>query len=137
MHPKAGKQAHGQIDHFLGPGDHDRASLKTPKPMALPAVVPLNPMGLGFTHPQLPRGHDSRIRLPVIGTVERYVPRGEAIDQLLQGCVITTPTFPVQELACSTIQSVPDPEFATFFWRKCHISSSFMTTALPLGLGLT
>jgi hypothetical protein len=59
------KQGHGQIDHFLGPGDHDRAPLKTPKPMALLAVVPFNAIGSGFAHPQFPSGHDSGIHLPV------------------------------------------------------------------------
>jgi len=84
--------------------------------MALPTVVPFNAIGSGFAHPQFPSGHDSGIRLPVVGTVKHHVPRHEAINQLLQGCLITTPTLPVQELACSTIQSFPDPEFATFFW---------------------
>jgi hypothetical protein len=81
--------------------------------------------------------HHASWRTPVIGTVKRHVPGREAINQPLQGCLITTPTLPVQELACSTIQSFPDPEFATFFWRKCHISSSSRTTAFPLGLGFT
>src|SRR5882724_9103479 len=94
--------------------------------MALPAVVPLNAMGSGFTHSQFPSGHDGRIRPPVIGTVTCHVPRCEALDQLLQGCSITTPTLPVQDLPCRTIQSVPDPEFAAFLWRTCHISSSSM-----------
>jgi hypothetical protein len=43
-------------------------------------VVPFNASCSGFAHPQFPRGHDSSIRLPVIGTVKRHVPRREAIN---------------------------------------------------------
>jgi hypothetical protein len=72
----------------------------------------------------------------MIGTVERDIPGGQAIDQFLQGCRITMPTLPVKEVACITIQSLPDPEFVPFFLRKCHISSTSRTMAFPTGSGL-
>jgi hypothetical protein len=73
----------------------------------------------------------------MIRTIERDIPVGQAIKEPLQGCCITPPTFPVQELACMTIQSVPDPEFPPFFWRKCHISSRSSTIAFPVGVGFS
>src|SRR4029453_3505097 len=71
----------------------------------------------------------------MIRTGEPHLPWGQAIDQLFQGCRITTPTLSVKEAACITIQSLPDPELAPFFLRTCHISSRPRTTAFPLGAG--
>ena len=105
--------------------------------MPLPTMVPLNPVGLGFAHDQSLGWNHCGIYRPMIGAVECHIPLGQAIDQLLQGCRITTPALPVQEAACITITSLPDPEFAPFFLRKCHISSSSRTTAFPLGAGFS
>src|SRR3712207_5739644 len=134
---EASKQGHGQINHLLGLGYHDRPPPETPKPMALLTMVPLNPLSPRVAHDQTRRGNHRRIRLPVIRTIECDRPSGEAITQLFQGCLITTPALPIQELACIAITSFPDPELPAFFGRKCHISSSSMTTAFPLGAGLT
>jgi hypothetical protein len=95
--------------------------------MTLAAVIPLDCIRVGFAHDQFLRWDHRGIHLPMIGTVERDIPWGQAIDQFLQGCRITTPTLPVKEVACITIKSLPDPEFAPFFLRKCHISSSSET----------
>jgi hypothetical protein len=83
--------------------------------MALLTMGALNAIGLGSAHDQFLGWKHRRVHLPVIRAIERHVPLGQAIDQLLQGCLIATPTFPVQELACITITSVPDPEFVAFF----------------------
>jgi hypothetical protein len=42
--PEPGKQGSCQVDHFLGCGDDDGVPFEAPKPMALPAVVPLDRM---------------------------------------------------------------------------------------------
>jgi hypothetical protein len=104
--------------------------------MTLAAVIPLDPISPGFAHDQSLRWDHRGIHLPMISTVERHIPLGQAIDQLLQGCRITTPTLPVKEVACITIKSFPDPEFVPFFLRKCHISSTSRTMAFPTGSGL-
>jgi hypothetical protein len=135
--PEPGKQRHGQLHHVLGLGDNDRLPFEAAKPMPLAAMIPLDPISPGFAHDQS-RGWDQRgIHRPMISTVERHIPLGQAIDQLLQGCRITTPALPVKEAACITIKSFPDPEFAPFFLRKCHISSISRTIAFPLGAGFS
>ena len=104
--------------------------------MPLSAMVPLDAIRVGFAHDQSLRGKHRGIHRPMIGAGECHVPLTQAIDQRLQGCRITTPTFPVKEAACSTIKSFPDPEFMPFFLRKCHISSTSRTMAFPPGSGL-
>jgi hypothetical protein len=137
IHPEAGKQGHGEVNHFFRSGNNDRASLEASEPMPLPTMVPLNPVGLGFAHDQFLGRDYRRVGFPMVGVIQRDLPLVQAINQLLQGCRITTPALPVQEAACITITSLPDPEFAPFFLRKCHISSSSRTTAFPLGAGFS
>lgn len=73
----------------------------------------------------------------MISAGARHLPSREAVDHLLEGCLITMPTFPVKELACIAIARVSDPTLAAFFLRKCDISSICMTMAFPVGSGLT
>jgi len=63
------------------------------------------------------------------------IPLGQASDQRLQGCRLTTPTLPVKEAAGMTIQSLPDPEVAPLLLRTCHIASLSRTIAFPVGAG--
>jgi hypothetical protein len=115
MNPAPGKQRHGQLHHVLGLGDNDRLPFEAAKPMPLAAMIPLEPIRPGFAHDQA-LGWDHRgLHRPRISTVERHLPWGQASDQLLQGCRITTPALPVKEAACITIKSLPDPEVAPFF----------------------
>jgi hypothetical protein len=51
----------------------------------------------------------------MIGAVEYHSPSGQAINELLQGCGITTPTLPIKEVAWIRIKSLPDPEFMPCF----------------------
>jgi hypothetical protein len=73
----------------------------------------------------------------VISAGERHLPSREAVDHLLEGSLITMPTFPVKALACIAIASVSDPTLAALFLRKCDISSMSRTMAFPVGSGLT
>jgi hypothetical protein len=88
---------------------------ETPKPMALATMISLDRIRVGFAHDQSLRWHHRGIHLPMIGAVEYHLPSGQAINELLQGCGITTPTLPVKEGAYLTIKSLPDPEFMPFF----------------------
>jgi hypothetical protein len=135
--PEPGKQCHGEVHHVLGLGDDDRLPFEAAKPMSLAAMIALDPIRPSFAHDQSFGWDHGGIDRPMIGAVECHIPVGQAIDQLLQGCRITTPTLPVKEAACITIQSLPDPESASFFLRKCHISSSSRTIAFPLGAGFS
>jgi hypothetical protein len=83
--------------------------------MPLTTMVPFNLGGFRFAHGEFFRRNHRRIHLPVIRAIEDYVPEGQAINQLVQGCCITTPTLPVKEAACITIKSLPDPEVVPFF----------------------
>jgi hypothetical protein len=103
--------------------------------MPLAAMIALDPVRPGFAHAQSLGWDHGSIDRPMIGAVDGHLPWGQAIDQLRQGCRRTTPTLPGKEAACITIQSLPDPAFAPFLLRKCHISSSSRTIAFPLGAG--
>ena len=137
VNPEPGKQRQREVYHSLGLGDDNGPAFEAPKPMALATMIPLDRIRVGFAHDQPLRWDHRGIHLPLIGAVEDHIPSGQAIDQQLQGCRITTPTLPVKEVACITIQSLPDPEFAAFFLRKCHISSISRTIDFPLGAGFS
>jgi hypothetical protein len=113
--PEPGKQRHGEVHHFLGLGNADGSSFETPKPMALATMISRNRIRVGFAHDQSLRWDHRGIHLPMIGAVEYHSPSGQAINELLQGCGITTPTLPIKEVACIRIKSLPDPEFMPFF----------------------
>ena len=83
--------------------------------MALATMISLDRIRAGFAHDQALRWDGRGIHLPMIGAVEYHMPSGQAINELLQGCGITTPTLPVKEVACITIKTLPYPEFMTFF----------------------
>lgn len=117
IHPETSEQGHGQLDHCFGFGDDDRLPFEAPKPVPLPTMIPLHAIRSRLAHDKLGGGEDGRIALPLIRTVACDVPAGQALHEPPQGCCSTTPTFPVQEPACITIQSLPDPEFAPFFLR--------------------
>src|SRR5882724_1045789 len=99
-----GKQCHGEVHHGLGFGDNDRPPFEAAKPMPLAAMIALDSIRPGFTHDQSIGWDYCGIYRPMIGAIKGHIPLGQAIDQLLQGCRITTPTFPVKEAACITIQ---------------------------------
>ena len=49
------------------------------------------------------------VRGPCVWAIHLHLPRGQAIDQLLHGGRIPTPTLPIQQLSGVTIPSVPAP----------------------------
>jgi hypothetical protein len=89
--------------------------------MALATMISLDRIRVGFAHDQSLRWDHRGIHLPMIGAVEYHLPSGQAINELLQGCGITTPTLPVKEVAYLTIKSLPDPEFMPFFEKVPHL----------------
>jgi hypothetical protein len=64
--------------------------------MALPAMIALNGMRRGFALDQLVLRDDRRICALLVRAVYFHIPSRQAIDQLLQGRLVTPATFPVQ-----------------------------------------
>ena len=96
--PELGEEGHSEIDHLLRLGDNDGLALEAAKPVALPTVIPLDVMRRGFTLHQLVLWDDRRIGSPLVRAVHFDVPLREAIDHLLQRLLVSSPTFPVQQL---------------------------------------
>src|SRR5215218_1005390 len=103
--------------------------------MPLARVVPLDAVCLVLARIELSNRQEYVIDRVIICTVEPGAPARQALNQALAGGLVTTAAFPVHQLACSTIPSLPDPERLGLFLRKCHISSSSITTARPSGSG--
>ncbi len=82
IHPEFRKQRHREIYHLLRLGDDDRLTLESPKPMTLPAMIPLNTSRPCLTHHQLLWRQDGGIRAPVIGVVDGHLPVGRALDHV-------------------------------------------------------
>src|SRR5215204_7079858 len=84
---------------------------------------------------ELPNRQQHAIDGVIVRTVQAGAPARQPLEQALTGGLVTIPAFPVHQLACSTIPSLPDPERFGLFFRECHISSSSITTARPSGSG--
>ena len=85
--------------------------------MTVTTIITLYSMSDAFAHNQLVLGKNRSVWLPLVCAVELNFPLLEPTDQSSQGCFITIPAFPVKELACIAIHSLPDPEFPPFFFR--------------------
>src|SRR4051812_41587343 len=68
--------------------------------------------------------------------VHFHVPSRQAIDQLLQGRLVTPATFPVQQQPGVTIQGLPNPEFLPFLLHVMPHLIQFEDDASPRGLWL-
>src|SRR3712207_2702011 len=103
--------------------------------MPLAGVVPLDAVRLLLARIELPVRQQHIVNRVIIRAVKPRAPVLQSLEQALAGDLVTTATFPVHQLACSTIPSRPDPERLGLFFRSCHISSSSITTARPSGSG--
>src|SRR5215211_7595430 len=103
--------------------------------MPLARIVSLDAVCLVLARIELPVRQQHTVNRVVICTVEPRAPARQAFNEALTGGFVTIAAFPVHQLACSTIPSLPDPERLGLFFRSCHISSSSITTARPSGSG--
>src|SRR3954469_3198062 len=138
---EAGEQSDADVHHALGfhalgLRDHDGAPPEARQPMPLTRVVPLDAMRLLLARVELPDWQEHAVDGVIVRTVEPGAPARQPLDQALASGFVTIPAFPVHQLACRTVPSFPDPERFGLFFRKCHISSSSITTARPSGSGL-
>ncbi len=83
--------------------------------MALLGIGSFNPMGLVFALIELSDRDQGRVDRVSVGTVQPGFPSREPIDQPLGGISVTTAAFPVNQVACSVIIRLPDPELVGFF----------------------
>src|SRR3954453_11284542 len=107
---EAGEQSDADVHHALGLRDHDRAPPEPGQPMPLAGVVPLDAMRLVVTRIELPNGQEHAIAGVIGPTVKPRAPALQSFQEALAGNLVTTAAFPVHQLACSTIPSLPDPE---------------------------
>src|SRR3954467_8263426 len=78
--------------------------------MPLTCVVPLDAMCLVLARMELSDRQEHVIDRVVVRTVEPRAPARQPLDEALTGDLVTTAAFPVHQLPCSTIPSLPDPE---------------------------
>ena len=81
-------------------------------------MVALDAVGLLLADVELALRDQLSIRLPAVGAVKARVPALlQAFEKALAGSSATTAQLPVNELARSSILSLPHPELAGLFLR--------------------
>src|SRR3954452_4029218 len=88
----------------------DRAPPEPGQPMPLARVVPLDAMRLVLARIELPGRQEHAIDGVIIRAVQARAPARQALEQALTGGLVTTAAFPVHQLPCRTIPSLPDAE---------------------------
>src|SRR3712207_1825500 len=78
--------------------------------MPLARVVPLDAMRLVLTGVEAPDRQEHVIDGIMVRAVEPRAPALQSLEQMLAGGLVTTAAFPVHQLPCRTIPSLPDPE---------------------------
>src|SRR5215207_9476203 len=111
-----GEQGDADGHHPLGLRDHNRAPPEAGQPMSLAGVVPLDAVRRVLTRIELPDWKEHTIDGVIVRAVQAGAPALQALEQALASGFVTTAAFPVHQLACRTIPSLPDPErFGLFF----------------------
>src|SRR4051812_6833218 len=78
--------------------------------MPLASVVPLDAVRLVLTRVELPNRQEHVVDGVIVRAVEARAPARQPLEQALTGGLVTTAAFPVHQLPCRTIPSLPDPE---------------------------
>jgi hypothetical protein len=115
----------GQIDHLDGFGDDLGAAAEARQKMANVAVVLRDGKGQVFAGEELVFGDEPMKALPIVGD-EGLAFEADFIEELLTGFVITATQHPGDGSPSDRVIGPPNPELASLFLRKCHISSSVM-----------
>jgi hypothetical protein len=117
----------GEIDHFLNFGNDLGFAAKASEEMADIAVILLDGKGQVFTREKLVFGDEPMEAFPIVGDEGRAF-EPNFINEPLTGFVITATKHPGDGSASDRVVRAPNPELASLFLRKCHISSSVMMT---------
>lgn len=110
-----GKQCDGSVDHLKRFRHNAGPSPKAGKPVAQPAVDPLNRHCFILPDIMPPNRQERVVRRIIICTVQRDAPGLQPLQQPVQRGGITTATFPVDEALARAIKSQPDPQLVLFF----------------------
>jgi len=110
-----GKQCDGGVDHLERFRYNAGPSPKAGKPMAQPAVDPLNRHRFILADIMPPNRQERVVRRIIVCTVQRDAPGFQPFQQPVQRGGITTATFPVDEALARAIKSQPDPQLVLFF----------------------
>src|ERR1700747_2639626 len=115
----------GEIDHFLDLGNHLGLAAESSEKMADIAVVLFDRKGQVLAGEELICGDQPVKPFPIVGG-EGLACESDFINEPLTGFVITATKPPSDGAASDRIIRPPNPELASLFLRKCHISSSVM-----------
>ena len=110
-----GKQCDGGVDHLKRFRHNAGPSPKAGKPVAQPAVDPLNRHCFILPDIMPPNRQERVVRRIIICTVQLDAPGFQPLQQPVQRGGITTATFPVDEALARAIKSQPDPQLVLFF----------------------
>jgi hypothetical protein len=124
----------GEIDHFLGLGDHLGLAAEAREKMADVAVVLLDGEGQVLAGEELVFGDETVKAFPVVGD-EGLALEADLINEPLTGFVITATKHPGDGAASDRVVRAPNPELASLLLRKCHLSSSVMMTLSAVTAG--
>ncbi len=116
-----------QINHFLGLRDDLRAAAKSSQEVADVAVVLFDRERQILAGEELVLGDEAVGALPIVGH-ERLAFDADLVEELLACGVITATNNPGDGSPTNRVIGSPNPELMSFFWRKCHVSSSVTTT---------
>ena len=110
-----GKQCDGGVDHLERFRHNAGPSPKAGKPVAQPAVDPLDRHRFILADVVPPNRQEGVVRRVIVCTVQRDAPGFQPLQQPVQRGGITTATFPVDEALARAIKSQPDPQLVLFF----------------------
>src|SRR6201987_203495 len=125
--------AQGQINHLHGFGNDFGAAAKAREKVADIAVILLDREGHVFAGDELVFGDKPMEPFPVVGE-EGFAFDADLIEELLTGGVITATKHPGDGAASDRVIRAPNPELASLFLRKFHISSSVVIKASSVSL---
>src|SRR4051812_5197031 len=101
----------------LGLRDHDGAPPEAGQPMPLARVVPFDAVRLVLARVELPDRQEHAIDGVVVRAVQVGAPARQSFKEALTSGFVATAAFPVHQLTCRTIPSLPDPERFGLFFR--------------------
>ena len=124
----------GEINHFLGLGNNLGLAAESSEKMTDIAVILLDRKSQILAGEELIFGDQPVKPFPIVGD-EGFTLEADFINEPLTGFVITAPQHPGDGAASDRIVRPPNPQLASLFLRKCHISSSVMMTVSAVTAG--
>ena len=124
----------GEIDHLHSFGNNFGTAAEASEKMADVAIVLLDGEGQVFAGEELVFGDETVKAFPVVGE-EGLALEADFIEELLTGGIITATKHPGDGATSDRVIRAPNPELASLFLRKCHISSSVIMTVSAVTAG--